>query len=147
MLPLGNNHREMARLLVHQGTVDRHMSLAWLEGGGGLQDEASGARSPPPFPSFWIACPRKFQTLASPKNHSVRDLLGEDIMGQAKLPSGELVDPRDVTSVTPSSNNSDWHIDVSLKNGDTIAIACASERDLQETLKRVGRLLDEGAAP
>jgi hypothetical protein len=68
-------------------------------------------------------------------------------MGQAKLPSGELVDTRDVTSVTPCSNSNDWHIDVSLKNGGTIAIACASERDLQETLKRVGRLLEEGAAP
>ena len=67
-------------------------------------------------------------------------------MGQARLPSGELVDPRDVTSVMPHSNNSGWHIDVSLKNGETIAIACASERDLQETLKRVGRLLDQGAA-
>lgn len=67
-------------------------------------------------------------------------------MGQAKLPSGELVDPRDVTSVTPNSDNSDWHIDVSLKSGETIAIACASERDLQETLERVGRLLGESAA-
>jgi hypothetical protein len=64
-------------------------------------------------------------------------------MGQARLPSGELVDPRDVTSVTPSFTVSEWHIDVNLKNGDTIAIACASERDLQETLKRVDRLLDE----
>lgn len=68
-------------------------------------------------------------------------------MGQAKLPSGELVEPRDVTSVMPSSNKSDWHIDVNLKNGDTIAIACASERDLQETLERVGRLLEERGAP
>jgi hypothetical protein len=68
-------------------------------------------------------------------------------MGQARLPSGELVDPRDVTSVMPRSNNSGWHIDVNLKNGDRIAIACASERDLQETLKRVGRLLEERAAP
>jgi hypothetical protein len=31
---------------------------------------------------------------------------------------------------------SEWHIDVNLKNGDTIAIACASERDLQETRTR-----------
>jgi hypothetical protein len=68
-------------------------------------------------------------------------------MGQAKLPSGELVDPRDVTSVTPRSTVSDWRIDVNLKNGDRIAIACASERDLQETLERVGRLLDERSAP
>lgn len=67
-------------------------------------------------------------------------------MGQAKLPSGELVDPREVASVTPSSNNSNWHIDVNLKNGETIAIACASERDLQETLERVGRMLGERAA-
>jgi hypothetical protein len=67
-------------------------------------------------------------------------------MGQARLPSGELIDTIDVTSVTPSSTNTGWQVDVSLKNGETIAIACASERDLQETLKRVGRLLDQGAA-
>ena len=69
------------------------------------------------------------------------------VMGQARLPSGELIDTIDVTSVTPSSTNTGWQVDVSLKNGETIAIACASERDLQETLKRVGRLLDQGAAP
>ena len=68
-------------------------------------------------------------------------------MGQARLPSGELIDPHDVASVAPISTNNEWRVDVSLKNGETIAIACASERDLQETLKRVGRLLDQGAAP
>ena len=64
-------------------------------------------------------------------------------MGQARLPSGELVDMGDVTSVTPTSTNNEWYIGVSLKNGETIEIACASERDLQETLERVGRLRGE----
>jgi len=68
-------------------------------------------------------------------------------MGQARLPSGELVDMGDVASVTPSSIKNDWHIDVTLKSGETIAIACASERDLQETLARVGRLLEQRAEP
>jgi hypothetical protein len=68
-------------------------------------------------------------------------------MGQARLPSGELVDLGDVASVTPSSIKNDWHIDVTLKSGETIAIACASERDLQETLARVGRLLEQRAEP
>ena len=68
-------------------------------------------------------------------------------MMQARLPSGELADPSNVASVTPTSTNTDWYIDVSLKNGETIAIACASERDLQETLERVGRLLEDRPAP
>ena len=60
---------------------------------------------------------------------------------------GEMVDPSNVASVTPTSTNTEWHIDVSHKNGKTIEIACASERDLQETLERGGRLIEEESAP
>jgi hypothetical protein len=67
-------------------------------------------------------------------------------MGHARLPSGELIDPTDITSVAPSSSDSEWHVDVHLKGGKTIAIACASEGDLQETLKLVGRLLEASAS-
>ena len=67
-------------------------------------------------------------------------------MGQARLPSGELIDASDITSVEPSSANKEWHVDVHLKDGKTIAIAYASESDLQETLERVGRLLEASAS-
>jgi hypothetical protein len=62
-------------------------------------------------------------------------------MPLVRLPSGEFVRVSEVRLVTRRSAQGAWYVDVYLKNGETIAIACASESDLQDTFNRVGKLI------
>ena len=62
-------------------------------------------------------------------------------MPPVRLPSGEFVNPSEVSSVTRRTAHDGWYVDVTLKNGETIAIACASENDLQQTFVRVAKLI------